>query len=245
MPPWSVAAAQYAARPGGVEENIRHHLNFIEHAAREFVDLLIFPENSLVCANEQTDDGAGLSADSPLLQPLQQAAIHHRMTVIVGLPHRDAQGFPAGALGFMPDGGQVSCRKPHAGTGDWFTPCPEMPVIGSGECSFALAVDTPSHEEALPRSAAGLGASLYATGSFVSEASWQHDVMYLQRWAHKYGMAVLMANKIEPINGGYSPGRSAFWDERGQLVVRAEQQELLVIGRRAPQGWQGEVVPVR
>ncbi len=240
MPLWNVAAAQYAARPGGVEENIHHHLTFISHAARECVDLLIFPEDSLLCA-----DGPALPPDSPLLQSLLQAAIHHRMTIVVGLPHRDPHGFSAGALGFMPDGSQISCRKPHAEAGDWFTPCPEMPVLGNGERSFALAVNTPCHEEALPRSAAGLGAHLYATGGFVSEASWQHDVMYLQRWAHKYGMAVLMANKIEQRNGGYSLGRSAFWDERGQLVVRAEQQELLVIGRRAPQGWQGEVVPVR
>ncbi|MTD39458.1 carbon-nitrogen hydrolase family protein [Erwinia sp. CPCC 100877] len=240
MPLWNVAAAQYAACPGGVEKDILHHLNFIRHAAHECVDLLIFPEDSLLC----TDDPA-LPPDSPLLLPVRQAAIHHGMTIVVGLPHRDSQGVPAGALSFMPDGERISCRKPHAETGDWFTPCPEIPVLGSGERSFALAVNTPCHEEALPRSAAGLGANLYATGGFVSEANWQHDVMYLQRWAHKYGMAVLMANKIEQRNGGYSVGRSALWDEHGQLVVRAEQDELLVIGRRTPQGWQGEVVPVR
>ena len=58
---------------------------------------------------------------------------------------------------------------------------------------------------------------------------------YIQRFAHKYAIAVLMAN---------ARSGSALWDEKGQLIVRADKGELLLTGSLGRQGWQGDIIPL-
>lgn len=242
---WSIAAAQYAVRQGGLEANIEHHLCFIEHAALENVNLLIFPEFSLCSDNDADATQFAMTLHSSELDPLSDAARQFGMTVVTGLPHLDNNAHNARAVIFMPDGSRQSSRKPALEKSDWFTPCPATPIHGKMGRYFALGVNTSSDDEALPRSAAGLGANLYITGRHTPVARWQHDSMYLQQWAHKYNIAVLMANQTCNSGRWHSTGHSACWDERGQLIIRAEAGELLVIGRRSGAGWQGEVIPVR
>ena len=39
-------------------------------------------------------------------------------------------------------------------------------------------------------------------------------------------------------------GGSALWDEKGQLIVRADKGELLVTGTLGGEGWQGDIIPL-
>ncbi|WPM85681.1 nitrilase-related carbon-nitrogen hydrolase [Apirhabdus apintestini] len=74
----------------GIGANIVPHLDFIERAASESVDLLIFPEASL--HGDDMRECCENVLHSPLLAPLQQAAVKHAMTIVVGLVHKDACG---------------------------------------------------------------------------------------------------------------------------------------------------------
>lgn len=63
-------------------------------------------------------------------------------------------------------------------------------------------------------------------------------------------MAALLANHADGRgSGGYeAKGGSAIWDEKGNVVVRADPRdgEALVIARReVRQGWTGNVVRLR
>lgn len=69
----------------------------------------------------------------------------------------------------------------------------------------------------------------------VGEHRWRQSIGSLQRFAHKYAIAVLMAN---------ARGGSALWDEKGQLIVRADKGELLLTGSLGQQGWQGDIIPL-
>ena len=241
MTQWNVAAAQYGCQGGQLEANIRHHLRFIRCAAREQVDLLVFPEFSLTGLSPCSESLCGLSIDAAELDPIQHAAVEYQMTIITGLPLREDDHVYPGAVGFMPDGSRMACHKP---AGAWDGISEGAPVIGHQGRSFALGINSEGQDETWPSSAASQGADLYTTGRVISEVSWQHEVMHLQRWSHKYRLPVLMANHAWIANGGRSAGRSACWDERGQLIVRADEGELLVISRRNEQGWQGEVIPL-
>jgi hypothetical protein len=64
---------------------------------------------------------------------------------------------------------------------------------------------------------------------------WRQSISTLQRFAHKYAIAVLMANAC---------GGSALWDEKGQLIVRADKGELLLTGTLGGEGWQGDIIPL-
>lgn len=244
MPAWNVAAAQYGAKPGDLQANISHHLDFIHHAAAEQIDLLVFPELSLTGYPQEQALSFALAFSDELLTPLQHAAVEKNITVIVGLPLRYEAGVSIGSVGFLTDGSRVACcQSQHAeidAEQDIHTP-----LVGQHNRSIAMGLSADTHEEMWPRSAAALGADLYATGRFVNETCYQHDEMYLQRWAHKYNLPVLFANHAFSSGIFRSAGRSACWDSRGQLIVRADRGELLAIGRRDEKGWHGEVIPLR
>ncbi|ATF92209.1 carbon-nitrogen hydrolase family protein [Cedecea neteri] len=242
MPRWNVAAAQYGAVAGSYQANIDHHLDFIRCAAEQGIDLLVFPHLSL--SGLRPDNHPPAFTDS-LFDPLSEAARRYPMTVIVGMSLGDEAHNMAGMVSFLPDGSRIACCKRPAEALDAKAQPPVAPLLGQRSRNIALAVCAQSDDEAWPRSAADIGADLYATGAAMTELSYQQDEMYMQRWAHKYGLTILQANYawsgVEP----RAAGRSACWDNLGQLVVRADQGELLAIGRRDERGWHGEVIPLR
>ncbi|EUM69060.1 nitrilase/cyanide hydratase and apolipoprotein N-acyltransferase [Enterobacter sp. MGH 4] len=78
-------------------------------------------------------------------------------------------------------------------------------------------------------------ATLFTSSLAVGEQRWRQSISSLQRFAHKYAIAVLMAN---------ARSGSALWDEKGQLIVRADKGELLLTGSLGRQGWQGDIIPL-
>ena len=78
--------------------------------------------------------------------------------------------------------------------------------------------------------------SLFTTGQCISEPELLASTRHLQFFSHQFSIAVLMAN---------ARGNSALWDEHGSLIVRADRGSLLLVGQRTPQGWQGDIIPLR
>lgn len=245
MPAWNIAAAQYGVQPGNLRANISHHLDFIHHAAAEQIDLLVFPELSLTGYPQEDALSLAVPFTDESLTPLQRAAVEQNITVIVGLPLRCDTGVLMGSVGFLSDGSRVACcYSPQYNE----TACEQnihTSLVGCHNRSIAMELSTDIHEEIWPRNAAALGADLYATGKFVDEMNYQHDELCLQRWAYKYSLPILFANHAFSSGSFRTAGRSACWDNQGQLVVRADCGELLAVGRRDEKGWHGEVIPLR
>lgn len=78
-------------------------------------------------------------------------------------------------------------------------------------------------------------ATLFTSCQSVRDYRWRQSISTLQRFAHKYAIAVLMAN---------AGSGSALWDDKGQLIVRADNGELLLTGSLGRQGWQGDIIPL-
>ncbi|KAF1368452.1 carbon-nitrogen hydrolase family protein [Yokenella regensburgei] len=218
MTAWTIAAAQYEPRNRSVAENIAHHLRFIDAAARAACEILVFPELSLtgpaLCPPPNADE----------LQPLAAAATRHQMTIITGLPLQQNDELIKGLAIFVPDNPQpLTCPQ---GKGTCLAPLP-------GQVSV-LAHDAAA-DDLDPR------ALLLATSDCPDESHQQLSRASLQRFAHKYAIAVL---KSDYANGSLLGG-SALWDEQGQLVVRADGGELLLTGQRSDRGWQGDIIPLR
>lgn len=235
MQSWTVAAAQVASKPGDIALNIARHLDFIACAAKNGVELLVFPEFSLTGLPPLPSNAYDVAPEQ--LVPLARSAAKHQMTIMVGLPHADKQGLPSAALSFLPDGGQISVR----------CSCQEAqalyPVVGQQGRRFSLGFNKLT-QHTQPVTASPPYADLYASGQFIDEAEWVAASASLQAWSRTYRKVVLMANHAISYGEVRSGGRSACWDEHGQLVVRADEGELLAIGRRHQNQWYGEVVPL-
>jgi predicted amidohydrolase len=222
MPVWTIAAAQYEPRNRSVAENITHHLRFIDAAAAASCEVLFFPELSLT--GPERNASLPLPPDAVELHPLSEAATRHKIIVIAGLPVYK-NGKPVKGLAIFVPGKQepVTCAQ------------------GKGACLAPL--QTNISVLPLDADAAELDpkASLLATGYCPDEPHEQLSTATLQRFAHKYAIAVLKSDYAS----GTLLGGSALWDEQGQLIVRADRGELLLTGQKHAEGWQGDIIPLR
>ncbi len=88
----NLGLAQITPKLGDVPANLKRHLELIELAASQGVDLLLFPELSLTGYNLQDlvyEVAAHPRADDPTFAPLLQATRDHNMDVLVGFVDED------------------------------------------------------------------------------------------------------------------------------------------------------------
>lgn len=215
MREWTIAAAQYEDCGQTVTEKIANHLRFVQAAATQHCDALLFPELSLTGA---CGDTLPPSPDPALLLPLAQAAQHYRMAIIAGVPV-DIDGIRQPG---------VAIFSPDAETATTFYP-------GQSACLNQQAQQTLHFQAPADASDLHPQASLLGVGTCTCGCQQQQSVQKLQRVAHKYAIAVLKSNYA---------GGSALWDENGRLIVRADDGELLLVGRQCADGWQGDLIPL-
>lgn len=156
--------------------------------------------------------------DDAQLEPLLNAAHLHQITVIAGLPLEQNGQRQKGLVLFSPARHRI-LRYPQ-GRGASLVP---------GDKHLSILDAHPDSPNLDPR------ATLVTSCQSVGDHRWRQSISNLQRFAHKYAIAVLMANAC---------GGSALWDEKGQLVVRADKGELLVTGTLGGEGWQGDIIPL-
>ena len=215
MSHWNIAAAQYGGLHQTVDDHVKHHLRFIAEAARQRCDLLVFPELSLTGSGSPT---LPPPPDDAQLEPLLNAAHQHQITVIAGLPLEQNGQRQKGLVLLSPARHRI-LRYPQ-GRGASLVP---------GDKHLTILDAHPDSPNLDPR------ATLVTSCLSVGDNRWRQSISNLQRFAHKYAIAVLMANAC---------GGSALWDEKGQLVVRADKGELLVTGTLGGEGWQGDIIPL-
>lgn len=246
-----IAAAQSISVPGQVQANVQSHLSMVHEAARQGVQLLVFPELSLTGYEPALVADLVLGADDALLAPLREAARTNGMALVVGAPAAPVTpgGKPAiGAWVFEADGSAALYRKRYLHPGE-----EQFASAGSedfhvrplaGQCTaLAVCADTTHPEHA--RAALDGGALLYACGSVISEGGYAKDSSQLQGYAADLGLAVLMANHGAPTGGYACAGRSAFWAPGGEQVVAAPGVgACLVVASREGGAWQGRVVEI-
>ena len=245
----TIAAAQAISIAGELAANIARHLRFIEVAAAQGVELLVFPELSLTGYEGEVAAGLAIDPQNAVLQPLRDLARELGVTTVVGMPIRlkERSAVLIGALVLGADGSLEVYSKQHLHSGEEqvFAPGDGGAPLDIGNDRVALAVCADFSHASHAAAAAEQGADLYAAGVLISAKGYAADTALLQGYARQHSMAVLMANHGGLTGGWQSAGRSAIWSEEGALVVSAAGEgDLLVIARRDAGIWQGRVVSV-
>jgi len=243
------AAAQSISIAGDVHGNLLRHQYFMQAAAEQNVQLLVFPELSLTGYERGLAAGLAILPEDAVLQPLRDLARELGLTAVVGMPIRLSAEAPVliGALVLGADGslGVYSKQHLHPGEEVAFAPGHGGSMLEIGQEHIALAVCADFSHPSHAATAAAQGATLYAAGVLITEGGYTPDTTLLQGYAGQHAMTVLMANHGGATGGWESAGRSAIWGPDGSLVAAATGAgELLVIARRDAEGWAGQVVPV-
>ncbi|WP_163560162.1 nitrilase-related carbon-nitrogen hydrolase [Halomonas sp. NO4] len=238
-----VAAAQLNAELGDVDANLERHLDILQDARGQGVELLVFPELSL------TGYGLGsrvMQVAMPLEDPrlIRLAKACGEMQTVVGFIEEASPGEYYNALAILQAGELVAVhRKLNLPTyggleeGKWFTHGSELthvavrpgwsatPLICADLWNPALV-----HAALLPRPtvlcAPINSASGIVSDDFSNEQNWALNVRF---YAMTYGTPVIMANRYGPENGSHFWGGSRILGPRGELLADAEDRETLII----------------
>jgi predicted amidohydrolase len=248
----TVAAIQSIAVRGNIAANIARHAELLRIAAGRNprnVRLALFPELSLTGYEPGLARELALRPDDSRLQLLRDLARELHMTIVVGAPLAGEDGaVRIGALSCLPDGGLSVYAKKHLHPGEevHFSAGVGGDALDIGGMRTALAVCADITHASHPQLAAAGGAALYAASMLVSVRGYDTDVGLLRGYARQFAMPVLMANHGGPTGGWTSAGRSAFWDAAGNEIVTAPADgECIVLAANSPEGWLGEVFPIR
>jgi predicted amidohydrolase len=238
-----LAAAQTASVSGDVEKNVAHHVRVGTVAAEHGVQLLVFPELSLIGYELDLAERHPLSPYSAELAPLRELAARAGMIVVAGAPVRtELGGLYIAALAMHPDGAVLTYTKEHVHQSEEhvFTSGPGGEMLSAGGARVALAICADASHPRHAARAAKRGANVYAAGVMIDEPGYVRKAPLLQGYAIEHRMAVLMANYSGVTGGEVSAGRSAIWSEDGEVVAASEgTEEALVIGRKQGGVWSG------
>jgi predicted amidohydrolase len=244
-----IAAAQSISLAGDLAGNIVRHRRFIEVAAGQGVQLLVFPELSLTGYERGLAAELAIVPDAAVLQPLRDYAREVGVTTVVGMPIRLSEDSPVliGALVLGADGSRGVYSKQHLHPGEEvaFSPGTGGETLTIAGDTVALAVCADFSHASHAAAAARRGADLYAAGVLITENGYAPDTALLQGYAAAHSMVVLMANHGGATGGWESAGRSAIWASDGSLIAAAPGTgDVMVIARRHADGWSGHTVPV-
>lgn len=220
------------ALPGDITASVVLHLRHAQFAARQGVQLLVFPELSLTGYELAGAGSAAIRLDDPRLDPLRRWAQDARMVVVAGAPVRaDSGELHIASLVFGPKGPTGIYTKCHVHESEQppFSPGHggallrlEKEVIGLAICRDATF---PTHAA----SAARDGATVYAVSAMLTKEDYDRKVPLLRQYAREHEMFVLLANYTGATGGFPAVGQSAIWAPSGELITQATAQEETVL----------------
>lgn len=244
-----IAAAQAPSIAGDLAANLQIHMVYIRAAQQAGVDLLLFPELSLIGYELEQLRACALAPDDSRLLALRNLVEASGVCVVLGSPIHDGAEKPwIGAITYFPDGSYAVYGKRHLHAGEELVAAPGASASQVFNCQderigMAICADI-SHPEHAAQAAAA-GATLYLAGVLESPAGYSSDAEKMQTYARQYKMGTLMANHNAPSGGYQAVGKSAFWAPGGKLVIAAQGCEnTLVIAHKQAGQWHGELCPV-
>ncbi len=226
-----IAAGQFAPIRGCIEENLHYHELLITSAASAGVNLIFFPELSLTGYEPEMAESLAL-ADEACLRPLQALAERHNMAIIAGAPLNVEGSKPAIGACVISSKHPISFYRKmhlHPGESDYFSAGDEEYVFTAHTFNVGVAICADAGQPMHAERTVHLGAEIYLN-SVLSAGGYDKDAGLLKSYAKRYAMPTLMANYCGP-SGGWKPvGKSAAWNEKGELIAQApEDRAALVI----------------
>jgi predicted amidohydrolase len=241
-----VAAAQTVPKDGAIAENLSDHDKLARLAAKHGARLILFPEMSLTGYQRSNASKLSFIEDDARLNALRDVASDHDITIVAGAPLRLVTGLHIGAFMLFPDRTVSIYTKQflHTGEDEFFSPNDaHNPTITLGDerCALAICADiaNPRH----PERASQRNATLYLASLFYTPTGIVEGHTSLASYARTYGFAVLMANYGGPSFGLESGGKSAFWDQTGNVLSAFDGNgEGVLIVEKRDECWQARVL---
>lgn len=215
-----IALAQIRSVKGDLIKNIHHHQKWIEEAAANGADLVVFPELSLTGYEPSLAKKLALHPDDPRLEIFQTLSHNHSITIGVGLPTIGELGIQISLIFFHPQSTHMVYSKQHLHEDElpFFVTGKEQVMLQLNGLRIAPAI---CYESLLPEhaeSATNCGADLYLASVSKSANGTAKAYHHYPLISRRYAIWVLMVNGVGPCDDFVANGTTAAWNKNGELM---------------------------
>ncbi len=218
-----LAAAQTKPKRGDIDANLLDHYNIVALAAANGAQLIVFPELSITGYEREEAAKLAFTKNDSRLNLLKKLATENNITIIAGAPIQIESNLFLGEFCIAPNNTVSIYTKQflHAGEEVYYEPSFDYNPLLEIEnerisCAICADIDNPKHAE----NASKKNSSTYIASIFFSPNGIQNAHQSLQNYSSQYEMNILMANFGGDSYGYPAGGRSAFWNNKGELIAQ-------------------------
>ena len=241
-----LAAAQTKPKRGDIDANLLDHYRLVKLAAENGAQLIVFPELSITGYEREDALQLAFSENDSRLDYLKKLATENNITIIAGAPIQIESNLFLGEFCIAPNNEVSIYTKQflHAGEEVYYQPSfdynPMLKIQNELiSCAICADIDNPKH----PENAGKKNSSTYIASIFFSPNGIPQAHQSLQNYASQYQMNVLMANFGGDSYGYPSGGRSAFWNNKGELIAQMKYSGSgLLLVEKHVSGWKSKIV---
>lgn len=243
-----LAAAQTKPKRGDIYSNLEDHYRFIELAAKNGANLIVFPELSITGYERENAAGLTFTKDDSRIDPLKKLAAKYNIFIIAGAPIEVENKMFIGEFIIAPDHSVSIYTKQflHEGEDVYFQSSFDynpMLEIENQKISFAICADIDNSLH--PQNASKKETDIYIASIFFSPNGIPNAYRDLQNYAQKHQMNVLMSNFSGESWGSPSAGLSAFWNKKGELVAQMNDSDSgLLLVEKQNENWMNKIVKI-
>lgn len=218
-----ICLAQTRPVKGDIQRNVELHGKFIERAAAQGADMVIFPELSITGYEPTLAKELATGADDRRFDGFQQIADARGMTIGIGVPTRN-DGLNISMVLFQPGKAREIYSKEfiHADEEPFFVRGRNSIGLIGGESRIALAICCELSVPAHSKRAFERGAKVYLASVAKTENGVANAYKTLAEIARKYSMIALMCNCVGHCDNFEAAGGSAIWNDQGELIAQLD-----------------------
>ncbi|THU41921.1 carbon-nitrogen hydrolase family protein [Niastella caeni] len=219
-----IGVAQTRPVTGDIDSNIKNHISLIELAVSNGADIIVFPELSLTGYEPSLAKELAADTTDNRFEIFQQLSDTKQITIGVGVPTKSPNGIHITMVLFQPNRLRQTNSKMylHADEEPFFISGNNLQGLIINNTPVALAIcyeiSIPEHSE----SAAKSGAQVYIASVAKTAGGVEKATKTLSDIARQYSMTVFMSNCVGMCEDGLCAGKSAVWNNKGELAAQLD-----------------------
>ncbi|MBO3699108.1 carbon-nitrogen hydrolase family protein [Roseivirga sp. E12] len=226
-----ISLAQTLPVAGNIEANIKDHLHFVQQAADENADLIVFSELSLTGYEPDLAKELAIDLGDQRLDPFQELSNANDIIICVGAPTKADNGICISLVIFRPNKERSLYSKQylHEDEDPYFVSGPPSDGIIEADKRVALAIcyelTIPEHSKAANQN----GAEVYIASVAKTVNGVARNNPRLSQIAKQYKIPVLMCNCVGEFDGNIGGGQSGLWNSEGELVESLDENQSSLV----------------
>ena len=222
-----ICIAQTRPFKGDIKKNCEAHLTFIEKAAENNAEIIVFPELSLTGYEPELAKELATNIDDKRFKIFQETADTKNIIICLGIPLNSEHGVLISMLIFQPKKTLQVYSKQHLHSDEFEFFCAGNKQLflekETDKIVFAICYETSiSKHTAFAKKNE---ANIYIASVLNYTECIDKDLKRLSNIAKNNNMTVFMSNYVG-ISGGYNcAGKSAVWDQNGVLKAQLNEKD--------------------